>query len=314
MPIQFNCSCGHQFKTQSANAGKSIVCPTCDKKQKVPAEDVAESASMKAVAGKSARSAVAAHEPEPVDTVDVPHKKLPTLPPKPKKRGGADAAVAPIEIIKKPEGPQHASKNAVIGIIATVVVLMIGGGVVGFFALQNSGGGSGAALQVTYKPVRNEAASLGWQVPDSWTSVTGGGTGGVPASMSCEDGTARIAFMMTPSGSAVGDMSKAGDQQNTADLPLDLQPAGKVHDFMKKHAEEKYTNYKEVDQPQKLNCALGDARISKFTADGGWGSRRAGYRCTVLTLDTYTVYADCPIKQFKRYEPIFRTVVESIGR
>lgn len=218
---------------------------------------------------------------------------------------------------KKSKGKGGGGNTGVIvgGIVAGIVLL----GVVGFFAMPPLITAMKEAGKITapteFEQFRDTELNFSCLHPKGWMPVARGGTGNVPPSVRLEHGNVKISFRASPSGAAIQDTTQALANQ-AGELPDELKPVAKVHDFQKAKFSDEMTNYQELGPVEKINTEIGEGRLSTFVASGGFGSKIFGYRATLLTAQyQWNVVCQCSSqREFTAYKPVFRKVIESTGQ
>lgn len=338
-------SCETKLKIDAARfAGKTLKCPKCQTAFKLPANaagkqstaNASRPSGSKAASSKrnaaAKRKAVAAGTADEFDGLDdglfdslesgfgggggAPR----TLPPVTRRRKqGRKSAVKPAEVEKEtPERPGKRNNK----------VLIIGGSVLGFGVLVGLaflfGGvvhpsGSGQAVDVPqqFENFANEQGAFRCEYPAGWNASGGGGTGGKPAWAKFEKGGVIITIRDSLAGSAVGDISRSTNQMATGgvqeELPDELEPVAKVHEFRKSYAENEMDHYQEKP-PVVIQTGFGEGRMSEFTARTTFFGTIYGYRATLLNNRyQFNVYCKCYSEaDWNALKPTFRKVIESI--
>ena len=132
----------------------------------------------------------------------------------------------------------------------------------------------------SYTLYNSKEATFQCELPEQWETKGGGGRG--PEWAKATNGKALIHIRASEVGSLLGDMA-GGRHSDTQGLAPQLEPAHIVHVKMMEMAEQEYNEYTELPgSPVVLQCELGPARISEFTAKTSFGSDLHGYRATVL--------------------------------
>ncbi|HET6384967.1 MAG TPA: hypothetical protein VFJ58_16370 [Armatimonadota bacterium] len=209
------------------------------------------------------------------------------------------------------------NNNLKAGLIAGGVFVLLGSPAAGLFMLMRPGSTPIPASFTAFSAPDGSFAGdgpTGWATTSSSANAVAGGT-------AFQSGSARISIVSDLAGSLVGDLSRSADASLSSmsgmvpglKLPQVL-PVQKVHDMGKKSMEDLFKSYQE--QPaQAFQARFGDARISEFTADGGWmaGSLR-GYRVTMLSNDRrVSIVCRCSAGDWNNLHPAFIHVINSIG-
>ncbi len=167
------------------------------------------------------------------------------------------------------------------------------------------------ALPTAYKTYTAIDNSFSCDQPALWTLHETGATSGNLATATFEDGHARVRVVSDATGSLMGDIVGAGN----ANLPPEQQvPAvQKLHVMDQKQLAASLEGYKEGDI-QKFQSAVGDARVSEWTASGGLGAGSLhGYRVTMLGREReFTVICFCPERDWKTLMPAFQRMISSV--
>ena len=223
---------------------------------------------------------------------------------------------------RKPERPKNPLRNSgsnqllIIGGLVAGVVLV---GSIGFFLIPAliatlKEGGKIKAPQEFVKFEDNDI-SFRCDAPKAWNVESRGGSGSIPPSVRIEKGAVKIVYRSSPSGAAIQDMAQAGANL-AGELPDELKPVARVHDYQKEKFSHEMTNYREIGGVEKIDTGWGEGRLSIFTASTGLSGTIYGYRVTLLTTQfQWNVVCQCNTKrEFAAYQPMFRRVVESTGR
>ncbi|MEK6260001.1 MAG: hypothetical protein AABP62_15375 [Planctomycetota bacterium] len=218
---------------------------------------------------------------------------------------------------KKSKGGGSGGKVAGIvgGIVAGLALL----GVVGFFAIPPMITAIKEAGKITapteFEQFRDTDLNFSCLHPKGWVPIARGGTGNVPPSVRLEQGKVKIAFRASVSGAAIQDTTQAMTNQ-AGELPDELKPVARVHDFQKAKFSDEMTNYREVGPVEKINTGVGEGRLSTFVASGSFGSQIFGYRATLLTTQfQWNVVCQCSSqREFTAYKAMFRKIIESAGQ
>jgi hypothetical protein len=141
----------------------------------------------------------------------------------------------------------------------------------------------------------------------------GGGSGGVPVFATFEIGKFKIQFRSSPSGTQVGAIAQAGNQ-DPQDLPEEMKPVRIAHDYQKAKFAAEVSGYEEKGEPQVFKCAGsgGEGRLSVYTATEGMFGKVFGYRATLLGVNNqWNVVCKCPPADWKTCQPLFLKILES---
>jgi len=207
-------------------------------------------------------------------------------------------------------------------------IFIIGGSVVGLLVIWTGimiavGAGRGNNKSDTPKTVdlplqrgTSTQRRFGVDYPVGWEFKAAGGTGGVPESMLIKGDNVSISIRTDLGASAVGDIASAGGTIQDGEMPEELEPIAKVHEFMKGELESEMSDCQE-EPPEKIIAKAGNSRLSKFVGDRGLlgGGKAFGYRATMPGgTEKIKVKIICNSqKDFDKYEPMLRKIVMSIG-
>ncbi len=151
------------------------------------------------------------------------------------------------------------------------------------------------------------------EYPEDWEAKGGGRKG--PTWAKFTHGSAEIKVTADVAGSVLGDIAGGGSRIEDVELPPELQPVAKVHEFGKNQAEESDRSYTEVGEPQVVDNRLGPSRYSEFTTSGTFGGSIRGYRATILARDKrVVVYCTCSDSDWTTLQPAFVQVLTSFKR
>ncbi|MEZ6148262.1 MAG: hypothetical protein R3B91_23085 [Planctomycetaceae bacterium] len=306
MSIKFRCTCGKAYKVSEANAGRKMVCKGCKKTLRVPeaapVPAVTKSASRKTAAPKSEEFEF--DDDSARDTRPVAAAPPPLVNVKRKRRRSEES--------DQRRDPSKSRKTLIL--VALVLFGLIGGGGVGYVVMSAATATKAPPEPQKYVQYKSQEGHFSADAPDGWKTDGAGGTGGVPPWARFEDGTATISIKGNLAGSAVSDMFGASQNPGGLDeeIPEELTPIGKMHEFQKERIAVDYSDYEE--QPGKnVKIPWGEVRISEFTASEGFGSSIRGYRMTMTSVQwQINVVAKCPKRKWEEYQPIFDHVLHSI--
>ena len=107
-----------------------------------------------------------------------------------------------------------------------------------------------------------------------------------------------------------------GSNQSQHDEGSELAPVHAAHTLYARKAAEDYSGYAESPPTLFKGSALGEGRISTFTASGGlFGGKLQGFRITLLTNDRrISILCEAPGSQFSKYQPTFLALARSLAR
>lgn len=371
MLIEFQCRCGHEFRTKPENAGRSIVCPNCLAQNVVPdasatcvelpsIEDARSLAPIVRRQQETARpnradSNAASPQPDQAEknrrSPPVPKESSHSKPTKStstrSKQHDAEAHspsdnfeqldewTSPRRRRRKAEREdgdhsgkreKNRSKKAnegglsipiAIGLTSVLIAVYIGmmiAMVPGMVAAANHR--AKIKTPQEFEKYANDDFQFRCDVPKGWEVEGRGGSGNIPPSVRIEKGSIKIVYRSSPSGAAIQDMSQAQVDMAGGDVPDELQPVSRVHDFQKDKFSNDLSNYKEIGEAEKVVTGWGEGRLSTFTASSGLNGSIYGYRVTLLTSQyQWNVVCQCSTKrEFLAYQPIFRHIINSTGR
>lgn len=143
-------------------------------------------------------------------------------------------------------------------------------------------GGCGPAPMTTPKTFtlyNSPDGTFACEHPDGWEAAGNAKRQVIWAKFT--SGDAKIDVRATASGSLLADAM--GGRHADPELPMELHPVHLVHEDGIGAFQADLPNYKELPgSPIELDCALGPARLSEFTATTSFGAAMHGYRVTVL--------------------------------
>ncbi len=99
-------------------------------------------------------------------------------------------------------------------------------------------------------------------------------------------------------------------------LAAGFEPVDGLHSSNIPQAEEDYDGYTDLPgSPMVLNCELGAARTSEFTAKTTFGGKIHGYRTTIIAHDLgLIIFCTCPESDWKALKPAFDHLLGSLER
>ncbi len=324
--IEVECECGRVIKTNDANAGKKARCPECGEVVEIPAPRKA--------GGKSPAPAVKGAATGPVKTTKkrTPSEdeyqgddeelddgeELPELPRSKKKSTGKGAKAkggegeeSPKKKKKKEAADAELNKNILIGtgvVFGLAFLGLIGYGIASMGSVASAPKMEVPKEYVSYSSPNGELTCEG---PKGWELKSGGGSGGTPPFLSLEQGSVKIQFRSSPSGSMMSTiMQPNGDDGKP--IPDDEKPVSKIHEMQKERYVQEMSGYEEQGAPTMIKTGGGEGRLSAFTASEGLLSKTFGYRCTLVgNNNQWTVMCKCSANDWKDYQAVFRKVLES---
>ena len=343
MAISFSCECGQEFRVNDSHAGKRIKCQGCGSAVKIPGlpgvkKSTSDSGGV--AVGKARKKSAKAvdEEDDPLvpstsdydsayefDIANVPRGKLiegedaePGK--KSKKKGDAKDAA---KVKKKKPKDEDAANPILIGVF--VVLGLCSLSALGYFGFQKFGGAADTKpLEWKFVTFKHD---IGWSVehPDTWTPKASGGTGGQPPVLLMEADGAIFRIKGSIGGSALGSIAQTGQAGGIAipgaddDPPAvggasDETPETAIHLIQQQYFKNDYKNFEETP-PKKLVTPFGEGRISTFTGEEGFFSKKKGYRATFMANDyQYNIRAYVPEAQWEKWEPTFKRMIESFSR
>lgn len=325
--IQVKCECGRVIKTGDENAGKKAKCPDCGEVVQLPsARKAATSSKPGASKSKPKPSEDDEFEDLPLaEDSDDDDDELPSARPKRKKAGSVAKRGGEVDeessSKKKKKGakaqPQAQSKKTILiagGIVGGVAFLGIIVGAVMFAMSGKPSNDTAAAPKLPeLEKFSTDQGELTCLVPKGWTVKSGGGTGGVPPFATFEKGTIKIQFRSSPSGTQIGAIAQAGNQ-NPDELPDEMKPVSVAHAYQKEKFSLEVPGYEEKGEAKMFQPAGfgGEGRVSTFTATEGMVGTAYGYRATLLgNTNQWNVTCKCPAASWKACQPLFMKILES---
>lgn len=216
----------------------------------------------------------------------------------------------------KPSGSKKGTVLLTVGIIVVGTLLL---GTIGYFAVPPmlvaiKEAGKVKVPQEFEKYTDNDISFM-FQHPKGWTPIARGGSGNIPPSIRFEQGNIKVSFRASNSGAAIQDMSQAMSGQ-AGELPDELKPVARVHDFQKAKLSDEMPGYTELGPVEKIETGLGEGRLSTFVASGSFGGKLFGYRATLLSTNFQwnVVCQTSSQHEFSAYKAIFKKMIESVGR
>lgn len=165
-----------------------------------------------------------------------------------------------------------------------------------------------AQVPTSYTAYNAKDGTFQCDAPDGWEAKGGGGRGPVWAKFT--SGSAEIAIRGNLADSLLADAMGGPSADNNA-LAIELAPVHILHVERMDAAKEEYGGYTELaGYPQELDCRIGPARISEFTA----GSTH-GYRVTAIAHSRgVTAWCTCRESEWTTLKPVFDRVLGSLER
>jgi len=151
------------------------------------------------------------------------------------------------------------------------------------------------------------------EYPEGWEAKGGGKNGPIWAKFS--SGSALISIKATVAGSLMSD-AMGGSSFGEEEIPPQLEPVHGIHENYARDAKEEFNEYTETaGGPAVVNCRLGPARSSEFTASSSFGSSIHGYRATIIGRNKgIVVYCTCPDSEWTKVKPAFDHLLLSFVR
>lgn len=327
--IEVECECGRVIKTKDENAGKKARCPDCGEVVQIPVPRKAGSKSPAASSKGVAASAVKSTKKRPPsedeydgedeefdgeegEEEELPRSRSKRTAGKRPVKGKAEAEEPVVSKKKKKKKGEDAdlNKNIIIGTCVVFGIAFLG--LVGYGISKLGSIAAAPAVEVPkdFVEVSTPNGELRCQAPKGWPSKTGGGSGGVPPFLTFEQSGINIDFRSSPSGASIQMMTQAGNQ-NEGELPDELKPVSKVHEYQKEKIMQEDTSYQEKGAPEMIKGAQGEIRLSEFTASS-FGRQVFGYRATMLGVNNqWNIICKCSASQWKDFQPVFRKIIES---
>lgn len=167
-----------------------------------------------------------------------------------------------------------------------------------------SGCGSGPVqIPTSYAPYYSKGGTFQCEVPESWEAKGGGKQG--PEWAKISSGDALIHVRVGVAGSLMSD-AVGGNIPGGGNLPQ-FEPVHIFHVAGVEMAEQEHEEYTELPgSPVVLQCKLGPARISEFTARSAFGTDQHGYRATIIGHNrSLNVICICQESDWTALKPTF---------
>lgn len=163
-----------------------------------------------------------------------------------------------------------------------------------------------AVVPTSYKTYTAIDNSFSCDQPVGWSLHETGATSGNLATAAFQSGAAKVRVISDATGSIMGDLAGATNSNLPGVVPI---PAvQKIHMMDEKQIAASLPGYDEGD-PQPLQSASGEARVSEWTAAGGL----RGYRVTMLGHEReFTVICFCPETEWAALQPAFQRIIGSV--
>lgn len=171
-----------------------------------------------------------------------------------------------------------------------------------------------ATIPTSYTLYNSKDGSFACEAPEGWTIAGGGGKSGSPTWARFESGPAMIEVKSSFVGSLLSDSQRSANPDGS--LPPEFEPVHGFHIDVMEQAKEKYNEYAETPtSPVPVECPLGPARISEFTAKTSFGTAQHGYRGTVIGHDKgLIIYCHCPESDWQALKPSFEKIFATMER
>lgn len=333
--IQVECECGRVIKTNDANAGKKARCPECGEIVQIPAPRKSASTKTPTVSDKGAVTAAVknAKKKPPADEEDLfaggdesfhgdgddedfemPLPKSKKASSKKSSKASAEADEPAPKKKKKKKGGEaddtELNKNIIIGTCVFFGLAFLG--LIGYGIANMGSIAAGPKMEVPkeFAEYSSPNGELRCQGPKGWTTKNGGGSGGVPPFLTIEQGSVKIQFRSSPSGSAMSTIQNPNGE-DTKDLPDEEKPVSKMHEFQKRKFMEEKSGYQEHGKDEMVKTANSEGRLSTFTASEGFSTVH-GYRVTLIgTNNQWNIVCQCSAGDWKDFQEVFRKVIAS---
>jgi len=148
--------------------------------------------------------------------------------------------------------------------------------------------------------------------PPGWTAETGARPDNTYSYVILTKGSSKIQAYADIQGSLMSGSDSAGEYEEGSEFA----PVHKAHELYKRVAAEELSGYAEGRPDVFKGSALGEGRLSVFTASGGlFGGKLKGYHVTLLTRDRrVSILAYGPESEFETLRPTYLAVCRSFGR
>ena len=169
------------------------------------------------------------------------------------------------------------------------------------------------AAPTSYASYNSPDGSFLVNYPDGWSAE--GNAGRRLAWARFEMGGAKISVRASAEASLLDDAGGGRTADRNAPTP-DLAPVHGIHEMGLDGASEEYGSYQETAAgTQVLDCGVGPARFSEFTATGGIGAPIHGYRATAIghKMGVHVV-CTCSESDWTTLKPAFDHVLATLDR
>ncbi|MFO1095277.1 MAG: hypothetical protein U0992_18525 [Planctomycetaceae bacterium] len=155
---------------------------------------------------------------------------------------------------------------------------------------------------LTYSEHAHKEGNFKFDYPNGWEVASGGGTGGVPPWGTFSKDDVSVDIRADLKGASIADIANAGANQSTEELPPELSPVAKVHQFQ--HDVKYKIEYDDFEETPGgfYDVPFGRGWLSEFTAsEGAFGGKIHGYRLTLLGgMHQFNVICKCQEKNWRR--------------
>jgi hypothetical protein len=151
--------------------------------------------------------------------------------------------------------------------------------------------------------------------PQGWQTDTGSRPDNLYSWASFTHDSAKVEVRADVKGSLLSGSDAASGAQ--FEPGSEFAPVHRAHSLYAKNASDDFSDFKESKPEVLKGSALGEGRISQFTAKetGLFGSKLWGYHATLLTRDRcVTVLCQCHGDEFANLKPTFLAVCRSLAR
>ena len=189
--------------------------------------------------------------------------------------------------------------------------LLLLGSVLGLLGM--CGCNAAVATPTAYEKWNAKDGTFLIEYPEGWKADGGGKQGIQWAEFSKGSNVITVDTNLTTS--LIGDIASGGGAFNDEDMPEELAPAAKAHEFMKDSAVgDKFSNYKE-EAAIKISPPVGEGRKSVFTASKGLGQKVKGYRVTIPQSDKgLIIFCYGPAKNWEKLQPAYDRILDNLER
>lgn len=159
----------------------------------------------------------------------------------------------------------------------------------------------------SYKSYSAIDSSFSCQQPVGWKMKETGAEQGIMSTVAFSQGHVRVKVVSDAIGSLLGDIG------NGPSLGPQKPPVEKLHEYDKAQLTKDMPGYEE-GEAKAFTSAVGDSRVSEWTADGGAGvSKMHGYRVTMLgNQREITVICFSPERNWKTLKPAFEYMINNV--